>query len=67
MAVQTIESLSERLGQLEARPVQIDEDQRELRGSTDDEDRRQCACLILEGEDIKTELSQLCSAAALKR
>jgi hypothetical protein len=67
MTAQPIESPSERLGQLEARLVQIDEDQRKLRGSTDDEDRRQCARLILEGEDIKTELSQLCSAAALKR
>lgn len=67
MTAQPIESPSERLGQLEARLVQIDEDQRKLRGSTDYEDRRQCARLILEGEDIKIELSQLCSAAALKR
>ena len=67
MALQTIESLSERLGQLEARLVQIDEDQSKLRGSTDYEDRRQRARLILEGEDIETELSRLRSAAALKR
>jgi hypothetical protein len=67
MAVQSIESLSERFGQLEARLVQIDQDQSKLRGSTDYEDRRQRASLILEGEDIETELSQLRSAAALKR
>jgi len=67
MTVQPIESPSERLGQLEARLGQIDEDQNKLRGSTDYEDRRQRARLILEGEDIETELSQLRSAAALKR
>ena len=67
MTAQTLASLSERLGQLEARLVQIDQDQSKLRGSTDYEDRRQRASLILEGEDIETELSQLCSAAALKR
>lgn len=59
MTAQTLASLSERLGQLEARLVQIDEDQSKLRGSTDYEDRRQGAPLILEGEDIETELSQL--------
>ena len=67
MTAQTLASLSERLGQLEARLVQIDQDQSKLRGSTDYEDRRQRASLILEGEDIETELSQLRSAAALKR
>ena len=67
MTAQTLASLSERLGQLEARLVQIDEDQSKLRGSTDYEDRRQRARLILEGEAIETELSQLRSAAALKR
>ena len=67
MTAQALESLSERLGQLEARLVQIDQDQSKLRGSTDYEDRRQRASLILEGEDIETELSQLRSAAALKR
>jgi hypothetical protein len=67
MAVQTLASLSERLGQLEARLVQIDEGQRKLRGSTDYEDRRQRASLILEGEDIETELSQLRSAVALAK
>ena len=67
MTAQTLASLSERLGQLEARLVQIDEAQRKLLGSTDYEDRRQRARLILEGEAIKTELSQLRSAAALKR
>jgi hypothetical protein len=67
MTAQTLASLSERLGQLEARLVQIDQGQSKLRGSTDYEDRRQCARLILEGEDIETELSQLCSAVALKR
>ena len=49
MTAQTLASLSERLGQLEARLVQIDEDQRKLLGSTDYEDRRQRARLILEG------------------
>ena len=67
MTAQALESLSERLGQLEARLVQIDQDQSKLRGSTDYEDRRQRANLILEGDDIETELSQLRSAAALKR
>ena len=67
MTAQAIESSPERLGQLEARLVQIDEAQRKLLGSTDYEDRRQRACLILEGEEIETELSQLRSAAALKR
>lgn len=67
MTAQVLESLSERLDQLEARLVQIDQDQSKLRGSTDYEDRRQRANLILEGEDIETELSQLHSAAALKR
>ena len=67
MTAQTLASLSERLGQLEARLVQIDEDQSKLRGSTDYEDCRQRARLILEGEDIEAELSQLCSAAAVKR
>ena len=67
MTAQTIESLSERLGQLEARLVQIDEGQRKLRGSADYEDRRQRASLILEGEDIETELSQLRSAVALTK
>ena len=67
MTTQTLASLSECLGQLEAGLVQIDEDQSKLRGSTDYEDRRQRARLILEGEDIETELSQLRSAAALKR
>ena len=67
MTARTIESSPERLGQLEARLVQIDEDQRKLLGSTDYEDRRQRARLILEGEEIETELSQLRSAAALKR
>ena len=67
MTAQTLKSLSERLGQLEARLVQIDEGQRKLRGSTDYEDRRQRARLILEVEDIETELSQLRSAAALER
>ena len=67
MTAQAIESSSERLGQLEARLVQIDQGQRKLRGSTDYEDRRQRARLILEGEEIETELSQLRSAAALKR
>lgn len=67
MTVQTLASLSERLGQLEARLVQIDQDQRKLLGSTDYEDRRQRARLILEGEEIETELSQLRSAAAVKR
>lgn len=59
MTAQTLASLSERLGQLEAGLVQLDQDQRKLRGSTDYEDRRQGAPLILEGEDIETELSQL--------
>ena len=67
MTAQALESLSERLGQLEARLVQIDEAQRKLLGSTDYEDRRQRARLILEGEEIETELSQLRSAAAVKR
>ena len=67
MTAQTLASLSERLGQLEARLVQIDQGQSKLRGSTDYEDRRQRARLILEGEDIETELSQLRSATALKR
>ena len=67
MTAQPIESPSERLGQLEARLVQIDQDQSKLRGSTDYEDLRQRASLILEGEDIETELSQLRSTAALKR
>ena len=67
MTAQTLASLSERLGQLEARLVQIDEDQSKLRSSTDYEVRQQRASLILEGEDIETELSQLRSAAALKR
>ncbi len=67
MTAQTLASLSERLDQLEAGLVQIDEDQSKLRGSTDYEDRRQGAPLILEGADIETELSQLLSAAALKR
>jgi hypothetical protein len=58
MTAQTLASLSKRLGQLEAGLVQIDEDQSKLRGSTDYEERRQGARLILEGEDIETKLSQ---------
>ena len=67
MTAQTLASLSERLGQLEVGLVQIDEDQSKLRGSTDYEERRQRARLILEGEAIETELSQLRNAEALKR
>jgi hypothetical protein len=67
MTAQTLASLSERLGQLEARLVQIDESQNKLRGSIDYEDRRQRASLILEGEDIEAELLQLRSAVALEQ
>lgn len=67
MIVKTIESFSERLGQLEARLAQVDEGQRKLRGSADYEDRRQRARLILEGEDIESELSQLRRTVALER
>jgi hypothetical protein len=59
-----MKSLAERLGQLEARLVKIDESQNKLRGSTDYEDRRQRASLILEGEEIEAELLQLRSAVA---
>lgn len=59
-----MKSLAERLRQLEARLVQIDESQNKLRGSTDYEDRRQRSSLILEGEEIATELLQLRSAVA---
>jgi hypothetical protein len=64
MASQNMKSLAERLGQLEARLVQIDASQNKLRGSTDYEDRRQRASLILEGEEIETELLHLRSAVA---
>jgi hypothetical protein len=64
MASRTMKSLAERLRQLEARLVQIDESQNKLRGSTDYEDRRQRSSLILEGEEIATELLQLRSAVA---
>ena len=64
MASQTMKFLAERLRQLEARLVQIDESQNKLRGSTDYEDRRQRSNLILEGEEIETELLQLRSAVA---
>jgi hypothetical protein len=67
MTARTIESPSERLRQLEARLVQIDESQNKLRGSTDYEDRRQRSSLILEGEEIETELPQLRIAAALEQ
>jgi hypothetical protein len=67
MASRTMKSLAERLGQLEARLVKIDESQSKLRGSTDYEDRRQRASLILEGEEIETELLQLRSAVALEQ
>ena len=67
MTARPIESPSERLGQLEARLVQIDESQNKLRGSTDYEDRRQRASLMLEREEIETELPQLRSAAALEQ
>jgi len=62
-----MKSLAERFGQLEARLVQIDKSQNKLRGSTDYEDRRQRASLILEGEEIETELLQLRSAVALEQ
>ena len=64
MASYTMKSLAERLGQLEARLVQIEKSQNKLRGSTDYEDRRQRASLILEGEEIETELLQLRNAVA---
>ena len=67
MAARTIESPSERLGQHEARLVQIDESQNKLRGSTDYEDCRQRASLMLEREEIETELPQLRSAADLEQ
>ncbi|ETW96367.1 hypothetical protein [Candidatus Entotheonella palauensis] len=67
MASRTIESPSERLRLLEARLVKIDESQNKLRGSTNYEDRRQRASLILEGEDIETELLSLRSAVALEQ
>jgi hypothetical protein len=67
MTARTTESLSERLGQLEARLVQIDKSQNKLRGSTDYEDRRQRSSLILEGEEIEAELIQLRSAAAVEQ
>ena len=67
MTVQTLKSFSERLGQLEARLAQVDEGQRKLRGSVDYVDRRQRARLILEGEDIESELSQLRHSVALER
>lgn len=67
MTARTTESLSERLGQLEARLVHIDESQNKLRGSTDYEDRRQRSSLILEGEEIEAELIQLRSAAAVEQ
>jgi hypothetical protein len=67
MTRRTLKSLSDRLGQLEARLVQIDKSQNELRGSTDYEARRQRSNLILEGEDIEAELLQLRSAAAVER
>ncbi len=55
------------LGKLEARLLQIDERQNELRGSKDYEDRQQRSSLILEGEEIEAELPQLRSAAALEQ
>lgn len=67
MTSHTMKSLAERFGQLEARLVQIDKSQNKLRGSTDYEDRRQRASLILEGEEIETELLQLRSAVALEQ
>ena len=67
MTARPIESPSERLGHLEARLVQIDESQNKLRGATDYEDRRQRASLMLEREEIETELPQLRSAAALEQ
>ena len=67
MTSRTMKSLAERLGQLEARLVQIDESQNKLRGSIDYEDRRQRASCILEGEDIEAELLQLRSAVALEQ
>ena len=67
MAARTRESPSERLEQLEARLVQLHKGQNKLRGSTDYEDRRQRASLILEGEEIETELPQLRIAAALEQ
>lgn len=67
MAARTHESPSERLLQLEARLLQIDESQNKLRGSKDYEDRRQRASLMLEGEEIATELPQLRSTVALEQ
>ena len=57
----------ERLGQLEARLIQVDEGEKKLRGSTDREDRRQRSSLILEGEEIEAELLHLRSAVALQQ
>ncbi len=67
MPLKDIKYLSECLGQLEARLIKIDESQNKLRGSTDHEDRRQRASLILEGEEIEAELLQLRSALALEQ
>ena len=67
MVSQTIKSMIERLGQLEARLIQVDEDEKKLRGSTDREDRRQRSSLILEGEEIEAELLHLRSAVALQQ
>jgi len=67
MVSRTIKSMLERLGQLEARLIQVDEGEKKLRGSTDREDRRQRSSLILEGEEIEAELLHLRSAVALQQ
>ena len=67
MVSRTIKSMIERLGQLEARLIQVDEGEKKLRGSTDREDRRQRSSLILEGEEIEAELLHLRSAVALQQ
>jgi hypothetical protein len=67
MVSRTIKSMIERLGQLEARLIQVDEGEKKLRGSTDRADRRQRSSLILEGEEIEAELLHLRSAVALQQ
>ena len=67
MVSRTIKSMIERLSQLEARLIQVDEGEKKLRGSTDREDRRQRSSLILEGEEIEAELLHLRSAVALQQ
>ena len=67
MVSRTIKAMLERLDQLEARLIQVDEGEKKLRGSTDREDRRQRSSLILEGEEIEAELLHLRSAVALQQ